>query len=60
MSPQEQSERIYMLLDAITECILLGVSHESLEVIALESGISTKTLEQIINNEVRGAKERSS
>lgn len=48
MEQQEQSERIHALLDALTECVECGVPREHLETIALESGIPSKILEQII------------
>ncbi len=45
---QEQEERLFMLMQAFTEAVEKGVSSESLEILALESGLVSKAVYQII------------
>jgi hypothetical protein len=50
MREQEQSERYQMLSEAMAECARRGVSEQSLETLALESGFSTKHLQQTMSD----------
>jgi hypothetical protein len=47
---QDQSERYHALAEAISECARRGVSDRSLEILALESGFSTKHLQQTMSD----------
>jgi len=46
----EQDERYHALSEAISECARRGVSEQSLEILALESGFSTKHLQQTMSD----------